>query len=333
MNNLITQNILFFIIIFIVSILLYLVFIPTFANFKLGQVVRDNGPLTHLKKKGTATMGGIVMLIGFIISYFYIYRNNFYENIDFLIVLICFSIVGFIDDYLKIVKKNPKGLSMKCKLFFQIIISICFLYSTYYIKSKILYLPFIGSFNYQNNDFTINLLLMILMIIFMVGVNNGVNFTDGLDGLCATVTLIISVFFLLVSFFYVNNQNLFLMNISFCLLLVAFLIFNKYPAKIFMGDTGSLFLGGFVAVMAIELNCPIYILVFGFIYFCEVLSVIIQVSYFKITKGKRFFKMAPIHHHFEKCGFSENKIVLIFSLITMFLCIISFYTLGGFYGK
>ena len=327
------EKIIYTIILLLFSISLYIVLIPILTNFKFGQIVRTDGPETHLKKHGTPTMGGIVLIICFIISFLFVYRNNIFENIEILITLVGFGIIGFFDDYLKIVEKNPKGLIVKYKLLSQLLLSIYFLYWTLILKNSGINIPFSNDYYFNNNNLILNIFIFILMIFFMTGVNNGVNFTDGLDGLCASVTSIISIFYMFVSIYYKNDLNLFFINYIVLILLFSFLIFNKYPAKIFMGDTGSLFLGAYVATMAIKLNCPFFIFIFGFVYVFAVISVILQVSYFKITKGKRLFKMAPIHHHFEKLGFSENKIVIIFTLTTAILCFISFILLGGLYGK
>ena len=210
-----------------------------------------------------------------------------------------------IDDYLKVTKRNTKGLPSLFKLILQILFAgfgliICFNYNT-----------------------MSNLFEFIFLIFIIVGTNNGVNFTDGLDGLCSLVTIIVSLLFISVSFDTKNMEMLYV-NLLVLAMLLAFLIFNRYPAKLFMGDTGSLFLGAYVAFMAIALKMEYYLPIFGFIYMIEVLSVIIQVSYFKITKGKRIFKMAPIHHHFEKCGMTENQVVFMFSMVTLVGCIITY---------
>ena len=327
------EKIVYSIILLFLSSLLYIIFIPILTKLKFGQVVRDDGPKTHLKKYGTPTMGGLVMIVCFAIAFLFIYKNNIFENFELLITLLGFGIIGFLDDYLKIIKKNPKGLKAKYKLLLQLIFSIYFLYCTLIVKENFINIPFFNVYYFKENNYFLNFLIFILMVLFITGVNNGVNFTDGLDGLCGSVTIVISIFYIFISIYYKMDIDLFLINYIMLILLISFLIFNKYPAKIFMGDTGSLFLGAYVATMAIKLNCVFLIFIYGFIYFFEVVSVILQVSYFKMTKGKRLFKMAPIHHHFEKLGFSENKIVLSFTLITIVLCIVSFLLLGGIYGK
>ena len=226
------------------------------------------------------------------------------------IFIIIFGFIGLIDDYLKVSKKNTKGLPGIFKLILQILFAgfgliICFNYNT------------------MSNIFT-----FLFLIFIIVGTNNGVNFTDGLDGLCTLVTMVVSLLFCVVSFERGNNELLYI-NLLILAILLAFIIFNHYPAKIFMGDTGSLFLGAYVAFMAIALGMQYYLPIFGFVYMCEVLSVIIQVLYFKATKGKRFFKMAPIHHHFEKCGFSENQVVFMFTLVTVIGCVITYCLVRG----
>lgn len=298
-----------FFLIFIVSVILFYECTIVLHNLQFGQVIRDDGPETHLKKAGTPTMAGIVFIIVFLIVEVFLLILKDYINgtkaLKIVIFIVIFGFIGMIDDYLKVTKKNTKGLPSLFKLILQILFAgfgliICFNYNT-----------------------MSNLFEFIFLIFIIVGTNNGVNFTDGLDGLCSLVTIIVSLLFITVSFDTKNMEMLYV-NLLVLALLLAFLIFNRYPAKLFMGDTGSLFLGAYVAFMAIALKMEYYLPIFGFIYMIEVLSVIIQVSYFKITKGKRIFKMAPIHHHFEKCGMSENQVVLMFSLVTLVACIITY---------
>ena len=308
--NVLFNPVFLFFLVFIVSVILFYAAWIELGILQFRQVVRDDGPETHLKKSGTPTMAGVVFIIIFLIVELFLLILKDYVNgtqaLKINIFIIIFGFIGLIDDYLKVSKKNTKGLPGIFKLILQILFAgfgliICFNYNT-----------------------MSNIFAFLFLIFIIVGTNNGVNFTDGLDGLCTMVTIVVSLLFCVVSFERGNNELLYI-NLLILAILLAFIIFNHYPAKIFMGDTGSLFLGAYVAFMAIALDMQYYLPIFGFVYMCEVLSVIIQVLYFKATKGKRFFKMAPIHHHFEKCGFSENQVVLMFTLVTIVGCVITYY--------
>lgn len=308
--NILFNPVFLFFLVFIVSVILFYAAWIELGILQFRQVVRDDGPETHLKKSGTPTMAGVVFIIIFLIVELFLLILKDYVNgtqaLKINIFIIIFGFIGLIDDYLKVSKKNTRGLPGIFKLILQILFAgfgliICFNYNT-----------------------MSNIFAFLFLIFIIVGTNNGVNFTDGLDGLCTMVTMVVSLLFCVVSFERGNNELLYI-NLLILAILLAFIIFNHYPAKIFMGDTGSLFLGAYVAFMAIALDMQYYLPIFGFVYMCEVLSVIIQVLYFKATKGKRFFKMAPIHHHFEKCGLSENQVVLMFTLVTIVGCIITYY--------
>lgn len=308
--NILFNPVFLFFLVFIVSVILFYAAWIELGILQFRQVVRDDGPETHLKKSGTPTMAGVVFIIIFLIVELFLLILKDYVNgtqaLKINIFIIIFGFIGLIDDYLKVSKKNTKGLPGIFKLILQILFAgfgliICFNYNT-----------------------MSNIFAFLFLIFIIVGTNNGVNFTDGLDGLCTIVTMVVSLLFCVVSFERGNNELLYI-NLLILAILLAFIIFNHYPAKIFMGDTGSLFLGAYVAFMAIALDMQYYLPIFGFVYMCEVLSVIIQVLYFKATKGKRFFKMAPIHHHFEKCGLSENQVVLMFTVVTIVGCIITYY--------
>lgn len=308
--NILFNPVFLFFLVFIVSVILFYAAWIELGILQFRQVVRDDGPETHLKKSGTPTMAGVVFIIIFLVVELFLLILKDYVNgtqaLKINIFIIIFGFIGLIDDYLKISKKNTKGLPGIFKLILQILFAgfgliICFNYNT------------------MSNIFT-----FLFLIFIIVGTNNGVNFTDGLDGLCTMVTIVVSLLFCVVSIGRGDNELLYI-NLLILAILLAFIIFNHYPAKIFMGDTGSLFLGAYVAFMAIALDMQYYLPIFGFVYMCEVLSVIIQVLYFKATGGKRFFKMAPIHHHFEKCGFSENQVVLMFTAVTIVGCLITYY--------
>lgn len=316
------ETILAIIIAFAISALLCPVIIPFLHRLKFGQQVRDDGPQTHLKKQGTPTMGGLIILSSIIItSVFYIPRYP--KIIPVLFVTVGFGIIGFLDDYIKIVMKRSEGLNPIQKLIGQIVITGIFAW--YLLKSgevgTDMLIPFTGGFD---NGYFLDLGIFFLPALFLIvlGTDNGVNFTDGLDGLCTSVTILVATFFTIVAI----GENSGISPITGAVVgsLLGFLLFNVYPAKVFMGDTGSLALGGFVAASAYMMRMPIFIAIVGMIYLVEVLSVIIQVTYFKKTGGKRIFKMAPIHHHFELCGWSETRVVAVFSIITAILCLVAY---------
>ena len=318
----INETILAIIIAFAVSAVLCPVVIPFLHKLKFGQQVREEGPQAHLKKQGTPTMGGLMILTSVIItSLFYIPRYP--KIIPVLFVTVGFGIIGFLDDYIKIVMKRSEGLNPKQKLLGQIIITGIFawyLMSSGEVGTDML-IPFTGGFD---NGFFLDLGVLFIPALFIIvlGTDNGVNFTDGLDGLCTSVTILIATFFTIVAI----GENSGISPITGAVVgsLLGFLLFNVYPAKVFMGDTGSLALGGFVAASAYMMQMPIFIAIVGLIYLVEVLSVMIQVTYFKKTGGKRIFKMAPIHHHFELCGWSETRVVAVFSIITAILCLVAY---------
>ncbi|MCI8939595.1 MAG: phospho-N-acetylmuramoyl-pentapeptide-transferase [Dorea sp.] len=293
------------------------IIIPVLRRLKMGQTEREEGVKEHLKKAGTPTMGGVIILLSIVItSVFYIKSNP--QIIPILFVTLGFGLIGFLDDYLKVVMKRSDGLFPKQKMALQILVTGVFAF--YLVKVAdiplTMLIPFSGGSYLDVGWFAVPLLF-----IAVIGTVNGVNFTDGLDGLASSVTVLAATFFTVVA---IGTQSG--IEPATCAVvgaLLGFLLFNVYPASVFMGDTGSLALGGFVASTAYMLQMPLFILIVGLIYLVEVLSVMIQVTYFKKTGGKRFFKMAPIHHHFELCGWSETRIVAVFSIITTILCLIA----------
>lgn len=318
----INETILAIIIAFAISAILCPIVIPFLHKLKFGQQVRDDGPQAHLKKQGTPTMGGLVILTSIVITSMF-YMKDYPKIIPVLFMTVGFGIIGFLDDYIKIVMKRSEGLNPKQKLLGQFIITGIFTY--YLIHSgevgTMALIPFTGGFR---EGYFLNLGILFIPFVFFVvlGTDNGVNFTDGLDGLCTSVTILIATFMTLVAL----GENSGISPITGAVVgsLLGFLLFNVYPAKVFMGDTGSLALGGFVAASAFMMQMPFFIPIIGLIYLVEVLSVIMQVSYFKATGGKRIFKMAPIHHHFELCGWSETRVVAVFSIATAILCLIAY---------
>lgn len=293
------------------------VIIPVLRRMKMGQTEREDGVQSHLKKAGTPTMGGVIILGSVIItSLFYI--SNYPKIIPILFVTVGFGLIGFLDDYLKVVLKRSDGLLPKQKLALQIVVTAIF---AFYIV-KIAEIPLTILLPFTNGVYLdMGWLAIPIMFFAVIGTVNGTNFTDGLDGLASSVTVLVATFFTAVAIG--TNSGIEPITCAVVGALLGFLLFNVYPASVFMGDTGSLALGGFVASTAYMLQMPLFILIVGFIYLVEVLSVIIQVTYFKKTGGKRIFKMAPIHHHFELCGWSETRVVAVFSIITALLCLIA----------
>lgn len=300
-----------------ISVILCPIIIPFLRKLKFGQFVRDDGPESHLKKAGTPTMGGLVILVSILLTSL-IYIRKYTDIIPVLFMTLGFGIIGFLDDYIKVVMKRSLGLKPLQKMFGQFIVTAIFVY--YYFEvakmGATAIIPFGGDMVFELPKW----LYVIFIFIVVLGTVNGVNFTDGLDGLASGVTAIVATFFTVAAT--VINANMTPITGAVVGSLLGFLLFNTYPARVFMGDTGSLALGGFVASIALMLHMPLFIVIVGLIYLVEVISVILQVGYFKITHGKRIFKMAPIHHHFELCGFSETQVVAAFSIITAILCLI-----------
>ena len=302
---------------FALGVIMGPVIIPILRRLKMGQTEREDGVKSHLKKAGTPTMGGVIILLSIVItSVFYI--KDYPKILPILFVTLGFGLIGFLDDYLKVVMRRSDGLYPKQKMALQIVVTAIFAF--YILKftdvSLAMLLPFSGG-KYLN----IGWLAVPVMFIAVIGTVNGVNFTDGLDGLASSVTVLVATFFTVVAIG--TKSGISPITCAVVGALLGFLLFNVYPASVFMGDTGSLALGGFVASTAYMLQMPIFIIIVGLVYLVEVVSVIIQVTYFKKTGGKRFFKMAPIHHHFELCGWSETKVVAVFSIITAILCLIA----------
>jgi len=316
------ETILAIIIAFAISALLCPIIIPFLHKLKFGQQVRDDGPQSHLKKQGTPTMGGLIILSSIIItSLFYI--PSYPKIIPVLFMTAGFGIIGFLDDYIKIILKRSEGLTPLQKLAGQIVITGIFAW--YVLNSgevgTDMLIPFTGGVE-DGKFLSLGILFVPALFFVTLGTDNGVNFTDGLDGLCTSVTILVATFLTIVAI----GEDMGISPITGAVVgsLLGFLLFNVYPAKVFMGDTGSLALGGFVASAAYMMRLPLFIPIIGLIYLVEVLSVIIQVTYFKKTGGKRIFKMAPIHHHFELCGWSETRVVAVFSIVTAILCMVAY---------
>ena len=307
---------------FALTVLLCPIFIPILHRMKFGQFIREEGPESHLKKAGTPTMGGIVMLAAFTVSSL-AYMLNEPQIFPVILLTVGFGFIGFLDDFIKLAKKRSLGLRAWQKLGLQIVLTGYFAYvimSDYPELTQII-IPFTGGQVVWN----LGILFVPFVFIAVLGTVNGANFTDGLDGLATSVTVVIAMFFAIFSLRI--ESPVYLTAMIMIGTLLGFLIFNTYPAKVFMGDTGSLALGGFVAAEAFMLKVPLFIIIVAFIYLAEILSVMIQVSYFKITHGKRIFKMSPIHHHFELSGFEETRVVAMFTVVTILCCFIGFIAL------
>lgn len=305
---------------FAITAILGPVVIPFLRRLKVGQTEREE-LASHQKKNGTPTMGGLMILAGIVItSLFFI--KDYPRIVPILFVTVGFGIVGFLDDYLKVVLHRSDGLLPWQKMLCQILITVVFIvYLMRFsdVSTKIL-IPFTGGFA-QGLYLDLGWVTAPVMFLAILGTVNGANFTDGLDGLASSVTVLIAVFFTAVAIG--TGSGIEPITCAVVGALLGFLLFNVYPASVFMGDTGSLALGGFVAATAYMMQMPIFILIVALIYWVELLSVILQVTYFKKTGGKRIFKMAPIHHHFELCGWSETKVVAVFSIVTAILCLVA----------
>ena len=300
---------------FAISVILGPVIIPFLRKLKMGQTERVEGVQSHLKKAGTPTMGGVIFLIATAVTALF-YVGDYPKIIPVLFLTLGFGIIGFLDDYIKVVMKRSLGLRAWQKMLGQFVVTAVF---AYYIEkyteiNNEIIIPFVGK------TVVLDKWVYIVLLFFVVlGTVNGANFTDGLDGLASSVTALIATFFTVVAIG--TGSGLAPISCAAMGSLLGFLVYNVYPARVFMGDTGSLALGGFVASIAYMLKMPLFILIVAFIYFIEVLSVIIQVVSFKLT-GKRVFKMAPIHHHFELSGWPETKVVSIFAIVTAVLCVV-----------
>ena len=304
---------------FIAAALLGPVFIPVLIKLKFGQSIREIGPKWHEKKSGTPTMGGIIFMVALAVSAAVLYK---YMDLKSGLILFCafgFGVVGFLDDFIKVVLKRNLGLRAWQKLALQIIVSVVFVLVgiNQDVLSVVIKVPF--------TDIMWNMgwLYIPFAIFVLLAVVNGVNLTDGIDGLATCVTIVVMMFFAVV-ISAMNIVSVTLVCYALAGALLGFLLYNKNPAKVFMGDTGSLMLGGMVGALSLVTGNPLILILVGIIYFIETLSVIMQVTSFKLT-GKRIFKMSPIHHHFEMCGWNEKKIDLVFTLVTVVFCVLAYF--------
>ena len=301
---------------FAISAVLGPIVIPFLRRLKVGQTERKELEL-HLKKNGTPTMGGLMILASIIITSLF-YMKDYPKIIPILFMTVGFGIIGFLDDFLKVVLRRSDGLLPWQKMLGQILVTTVF--AVYMVRYSGISLTMLIPFS---NGLYLNLgwFAIPLLYVAVIGTVNGVNFTDGLDGLASSVTVIVATFFSVVAIG--TNAGIEPITCAVVGALLGFLLFNVYPASVFMGDTGSLALGGFVVATAYMMQMPLFIIIVGLIYLVEVLSVIIQVTYFKRTGGKRIFRMAPIHHHFELGGWSETRVVAVFSIVTALLCMLA----------
>ena len=300
--------------------------LPVLRALKAGQSIREIGPTWHNYKSGTPMMGGLMFIFAAIICLVMNLPGMTDYTVFYVLALaLCFGFIGFLDDFTKVKYKRNLGLTSLQKALLQMAVSAVFLYVMYRTGSMNthLYVPFF------NVSFDLHPIVYIFFAMFvMVGCVNAVNLTDGVDGLSSSVTLPVMVFFTAAAIA-LGKWELALLPASLTGGLIAYLFYNWHPAKVFMGDTGSLFLGGIVCALAFALEMPLILILVGFVYICETLSVILQVSYFKATHGKRLFKMAPIHHHFEMCGWKEEKIVLTFAAISAIMCLLAWVGISG----
>ncbi|MBQ3503749.1 MAG: phospho-N-acetylmuramoyl-pentapeptide-transferase [Oscillospiraceae bacterium] len=303
--------------------------IPMLRALKAGQSIREVGPTWHNYKAGTPMMGGLMFIfasIAVLLGNLFVMEE--YAVFYVLILGLCFGFIGFLDDFTKMKYKRNLGLTSLQKAMLQMAVSALFLYAMFKSGSMNthLYIPFF------NVSYDVHPLVYIFFAMFiMVGCDNAVNITDGVDGLSTSVTIPVLVFFTAAAVS-LGQYDLALLPASLVGGLIAYLFYNWHPAKVFMGDTGSLFLGGIVCGLAFALDMPLILIFVGFIYICETLSVILQVGYFKLTHGKRLFKMAPIHHHFEMCGWKEEKIVLSFAAVSALMCLVGWFGISGLVG-
>lgn len=316
---------------FVLTLLIGKFLIPELRKLKAGQEIRADGPAWHASKAGTPTMGGIMFIIGagavvFVLGWREMLAGEFAHLYVYLFAL-CFGLIGFVDDYRKVRQHQNEGLTARQKFVLQLLAAVVFLSLMRYegLLTNRLYIP--GA----QVNITVNWILYLMFAAFViVGTVNAVNLTDGIDGLACSVTFVVMVFFTAAAAMW-RLTALALFPSALAGGLAAFFVYNRHPAKTFMGDTGSLFLGGAVAALAFATDMPLILIPVGIVYVAETVSDIIQVAYFKATHGKRFFKMAPVHHHLERCGWSETRIVAVFSTVTLIFCALAYLAIQGRY--
>ena len=314
---------------FVLTLLIGKFLIPELRKLKAGQEIRADGPTWHMSKAGTPTMGGIMFIIGTGVAVFtagwgQMLSGDFVHLYVYLFAL-CFGLIGFVDDYRKVRQHQNEGLTARQKFILQLAAAVVFLVLMRYegLLTNHLYIPFV------NTTVQVNWILYLIFAAFViVGCVNAVNLTDGIDGLACSVTFVVAAFFVSVAALW-KYTTLGVFSSALLGGLAAFFVYNHHPAKTFMGDTGSLFLGGAVAALGFAFDMPLILIPVGIIYIAETMSDIIQVTYFKATHGKRFFKMAPLHHHLELSGWSEAKLVAVFSTVTFLFCVLAYIGVQG----
>ena len=303
--------------------------LPVLRALKAGQSIREIGPTWHNSKAGTPMMGGLMFILSAVICLLISIPSMVEKTVFYVLVLgLCFGLVGFLDDFFKLKFKRNLGLTAIQKAMLQLAVSALYLYLLYLEGSLTcaLYIPF------TDITLTIHPMVYIFFAMFvMVGCVNAVNLTDGVDGLSSSVTVPVMLFFTATAVA-LKRFDLALLPAALVGGLIAYLFYNWHPAKVFMGDTGSLFLGGIVCGLAFALDMPLVLILVGIVYIVETLSVILQVGYFKLTHGKRLFKMSPIHHHFEMCGWKEEKIVIVFTAVSAIMCVVAWFAVAGYIG-
>ena len=310
---------------FVVTAVVGKLLIPALVRLKAGQSIKEIGPTWHMSKQGTPTMGGLMFIIGIgvailIFGWSGMLEGDFTHLYVYLFALV-FGVIGYIDDYEKVKHHQNTGLTSIQKFLLQLAAAIVFLCLMRYegMLSPNLYIPFF------HTHIVMNWVVYLIFAAFViVGTVNAVNITDGVDGLSSSVTVPVAAFFAILGYVWSGYTQLGVFGGAMVGGLFGFLLYNRYPAKVFMGDTGSLFLGGAVAALAFAYDMPLILLLVGIVYICETMSDIIQVAYFKLTHGKRVFKMAPLHHHFEMCGWSEKKVVAVFTTVSLIFCVLAY---------
>lgn len=310
---------------FVITAIVGKLLIPALVRLKAGQSIKEIGPTWHMGKQGTPTMGGLMFIIGIgvailILGWSDMIKGNFSHLYVYLFALV-FGVIGYVDDYQKVKHHQNTGLTSIQKFLLQLVTAIVFLCLMRYegMLSPKLYIPFV------NTHIVMNWVVYLIFAAFViVGTVNAVNITDGVDGLSSSVTVPVAAFFAILGYVWSGYTQLGIFGGAMVGGLFGFLLYNHYPAKVFMGDTGSLFLGGAVAALAFAYDMPLVLLLVGIVYICETLSDIIQVGYFKLTHGKRVFKMAPLHHHFEMCGWNEKKVVAVFTTVSLIFCVLAY---------
>ena len=316
------------------------VIIPWLRKLKFGQTILDIGPSWHKSKQGTPNMGGIMFIIGITVSLVITLisfkltggkiesdYSSILQGRDLILIVggFCLAlgcgVIGFADDFIKIKLKRNEGLSVKQKTLGQLIVTVGYILTLWFSHNTSWYVPFVGTVNFEKNILT-GIIFWVVSLFIIYGCVNSVNLTDGIDGLCSSVTATVAITFIIASKI-LAFAGLQIMAGALLGGVLGFLCWNWNPAKTFMGDTGSLFLGGYVVALGYAIKCPILLLPIGIVYVCETMSDIIQIGYFKLTHGKRIFKMAPIHHHFEMCGWKEKKICVVFSLVNAIGCAVA----------